>query len=532
VSAVALSPQEEIEVKQELLSLLEEKARRHQEELERKAWLDERQKCRTDLFYLLTEVLGRRDIDRPWLQARCEEVQAAPNGYLDLWAREHYKSTIITFGKTIQDILASHGDDPLPEWEGREATFGIFSHTRPIAKGFLRQIKNELERNQRLQELFPDVLYASPHKESPKWSEDDGITVKRQSNPKEATLEAWGVVDGQPTGKHFLVLIYDDLVTKESVTTPDMIAKTTQSLELSYNLGSDGGYKRFIGTRYHFNDSYKTVIDRNTAVPRIYPATDDGTLTGEPVLLDAEALATKRRDMGPYTFACQMLQDPKGDETQGFREEWLRYYDGDAGNGTNRYILVDPASKKKKGNDYTAIWVIGLGGDQNYYALEIIRDRLNLTQRIKLVMELHRKWKPKEVRYEEYGLQADIEHLEFVQGLENYRFDVTKVAGKVDKLDRIKRLIPMFEQRRVYLPRSQHRTNYEGVTEDMVSAFLNDEYKAFPVAIHDDMLDGLARIAEPELPLSWPKEGSGVTLNIVSQFSRGGFGQRASVFEG
>jgi len=521
MSADALSPQEEIAIKQEMVALLEEKARRHQAELELQAWKAERHRCRTDLFYLLTDVLGRRDIDRPWLEERCREVQASPNGHLDLWAREHYKSTIITFGKTIQDILASHGDDPLPEWEGREVTIGIFSHTRPIAKGFLRQIKQEFERNDRLKALFPDVLWANPYKDAPKWSEDDGITVRRQSNPKEATLEAWGVVDGQPTGKHFLVLIYDDLVTKESVTSPDMIAKTTQALELSYNLGSDGGHKRFIGTRYHYNDSYKTVIDRQTASPRVYPATDDGTLTGTPVLLTPETLADKRRDMGPYTFACQMLQDPKGDETQGFREDWLRYYENDASVGTNRYILVDAASGKKKGNDYTAVWVIGLGGDGNYYVLDIVRDRLNLTQRGKLVMELHRKWKPQEVRYERYGLMADIEFIKTLQEKDNYRFDIIEVAGQAPKTDRIKRLIPLFEQKRIYLPRTFHRTNYEGVTEDLVHAFIHDEYKAFPVAIHDDMLDSLARIAEPELSLSWPEQGPKVDLAFQTQFSRG-----------
>lgn len=492
----------------------------------------ERHKCRTDLFYLLTEVLNRKDIDRPWLKARCEEVQAEPNGMLDLWAREHYKSTIITYGKTIQDILSSHGDDPLPEWKGREVTVGIFSHTRPSAKGFLRQIKNELELNVRLQQLFPDVLYANPQKESPKWSEDEGIVVKRKANPKEATLEAWGVVDGQPTGKHFYVLVYDDLVTKESVTSPDMIAKTTQALELSYNLGSEGGLRRFIGTRYHYNDSYKTVLDRRTAKPRVYPATEDGTPAGDPVLLTREALAEKRKDMGPYTYACQMLQDPKGDETQGFKDEWLRYYDGDASLNTNRYLMVDAASGKKKGNDYTAAWVLGLGADQNYYVLDMVRDRLNLTQRAKMVMELHRKWKPKEVRYEKYGLMADVEHIQSVQETESYRFDILEVGGQVAKPDRIKRLIPLFEQRRVYLPRSLHRTNYEGVTEDLVHVFIQEEYKAFPVSIHDDMLDSLARIAEPELDLSWPKEGTTLTLNFETQFSQGGAGRRASLTAG
>lgn len=485
--------------KREFLALVQERERR-----------EDRRRARTDLFYLLTSLLGRADLDRRWLRERCEEVQADRDNHIDLWAREHYKSTIITFGLTIMEILGSHGDDPLPEYGGRELTFGIFSHTRPMAKGFLRQIKQEFETNRRLKTLFPDILWGDA-RQAPKWSEDDGIVVRRKTNPKEATVEAWGLVDGQPTGKHFLRTVYDDVVTRESVTTPEMIEKTTGALELSYNLGADGGAKRFIGTRYHYNDSYRTVIDRGTAIARIHPATDDGTPTGTPVLLNAETLATKRRDMGPYTFGCQMLQNPKADEAQGFRESWLRHYDTNAEVGTNRYILIDPANAKKRSSDYTAAWVLGLGADQNYYVLDMVRDRLNLTQRAKLVMSLHRRWKPLQVRYERYGMQADIEHLRTVQEQENYRFEVTEVAGQMSKLDRIRRLIPLFEQGRVYLPRTLHKTNYEGVVEDLVATFINQEFKPFPVPLHDDMLDALARIAEPDLPLSWPEEGSAVS---------------------
>ena len=234
-----------------------------------------------------------------------------------MWAREHYKSTIITFGKSIQDILA----DP------DNTTIGIFSHTRPIAKAFMEQIKRELESNSFFIDLFPDVLYVNPKSESPKWSLDSGLIVKRKTNPKEATVEAHGLVDGQPTSKHFSILVYDDVVTRESVTTPEQIKKVTAAWELSLNLGAIGGCKRYIGTRYHMNDTYKTMMDRGSVIPRIYPATDNGKLEGNAVFMDDQVLKEKRRDMGPYTFGTQMLQDPIADKSMGFREEWLKYYE-------------------------------------------------------------------------------------------------------------------------------------------------------------------------------------------------------------
>lgn len=449
--------------------------------------------CRKDLYFLLRYGLHRDDCDNDWVFDRCREVQSDPDGHLDLWAREHYKSTVITFALTIQDIL----NDP-------EVTVGIFSHTRPIAKAFLRQIKQELETNEDLKCWFPDILWANPRKEAPKWSEDEGIVVRRQSNPKEATVEAWGVVDGQPTSKHFRKLVYDDLVTRESVTTPEMIGKTTEAVALSFNLGAHGGTRRFIGTRYHYNDTYRTLIERGTVKPRIYAATRDGQVEGEPVFLTREQLAEKRRDMGPYVFGCQMLQNPKADETQGFKAEWLKWAMASAADNMNVYIVLDPASAKKKDSDYTAGWVVGLASDRNIYVLDVVRDRLSLTQRADLVMNWHRRWNPIAVGYEHYGMQADIEHIRDRQERENYRFNIVPLGGSMPKLDRIRRLIPWFEQGRIFMPQALTKTNYEGAPVDLIKTFVDEEYEAFPVSAHDDMLDSLARILDDDMPASWP----------------------------
>jgi hypothetical protein len=231
---------------------------------------DARALALSDLFFLFFVVMGRTDINHDWLYARCREVQRKPDGCLDLWAREHYKSTIITVGLTIQEILRNP-----------EITVGIFSHSRPIAKQFLRQVKREFESNKILQDLFPHVL--PPQRcEKRTWSEDDGIIVRRRGNPKESTIEAWGLVDGQPIGKHFSLLIYDDVVTPESVNTPEMIKKTTDAWRVSLNLGARGGKMRMIGTRYHAADSYAEIMDQGSVIPRIYPATIDGSPSGEP----------------------------------------------------------------------------------------------------------------------------------------------------------------------------------------------------------------------------------------------------------
>lgn len=487
---------------------------------------------RMDRFFLLSHVLGRVDALHPWLYARSREVERDPDGYLDLWAREHYKSTVITFAGVIQEIL-----------KNPEITIGIFSFNKPVARKFLKQIKYELETNVMLKQLFPDVLWADPQKESPRWSEDAGIVVKRQGNPKEATVEGHGLVDGQPTGAHFLLRVYDDVVTLDSVTSPEMITKTTEAWSLSDNLGarSDNGLARawHIGTRYHFGDTYHTMIEMGAVKPRVYAATDNGLKDGNPVFLPRVTWEEKKRRQTTGVLAAQMLQNPAAGNSAIFDKTWVKYSDIRPAT-LNVYILTDPASSRKKGSDRTAMLVVGLDAAGNIWLLDGFHHKMSLTERWVGIRSLRRKWmampgvQSLKVGYERYGSTSDLEHFELEMQRDKDFFEIHELAwpreGPGSKIDRIQRLEPYFRGGRVFIPyatptrevngvyvpvetknqaamRAQgqafriftpvHRRDEEGRAYSLNKNLL-DEYLVFPFSVHDDFLDALSRIFDIE----------------------------------
>ena len=413
-----------------------------------RAWLG-----RNDRYFLLTRLLHRMDAFHPWLYARCREVEADPDGYLDLWAREHYKSTIITFAGAIQEIARNP-----------EITIGIFSHTKPVARKFLGQIKKEMEENRDLQETYPEVFWSDPKRQAPQWSEEKGLIVQRKTNPKEATLEAHGLVDGQPTGAHFLLRVYDDVVTLESVNTPEQVDKTTKAWELSDNLGARGenGLLRswHVGTRYSFADTYQTIIDRGALKVRIYAATDNGLIEGKPVFLSLAAWADKRLKQSEAVLACQMLQNPAAGTQAMFSKDWLKFIDIRPST-LNVYIMCDPAHSKKKDSDNTAFAVIGVDAANNKYLLDGFRHKMGLKERWEALRGLRRVWMRQpgvqmvKCGYERYGMQADMEYFKLEMERDKEAFEVIELNWTSDgtkaKDDRVQRLQPDFKGGKFYL---------------------------------------------------------------------------------
>lgn len=482
---------------------------------------------RVDRFFLLVILLNRPDAFNQWLYERCREVETDPDGYLDLWAREHYKSTVITFAGVIQEIIR----DP-------EVTVGIFSFNKPTARKFLRQIKYELESNGKLKCLYSEILWADPKKEASRWSEDAGIVVKRRGNPKEATVEGHGLVDGQPTGAHFLLRVYDDVVTLDSVTSPEMVNKTTEAWSLSDNLGARGGdglaRAWHVGTRYSFGDSYHTMMEMGAVKPRIYPATHDGTRDGTPVFLPSHVWEDKKKKQTISVLAAQMLQNPASGSNAIFDKAWLRFQDVRPAT-LNIYILCDPASSKKKGSDRTAIPVIGVDAAGNRWLVDGFHHRMGLSERWQRIRDLRKYWRNMpgvqqvKVGYERYGSTSDLEYFEEMMERERDSFDIHELAwpreGPGSKTDRVQRLEPYFRNGRFFLPavvkeetKAQRnvrekgqafrvyspvqRKDEEGRLYSLNKNFL-EEYLVFPFGVHDDLIDAMSRIEDidPQPPI-------------------------------
>lgn len=455
-----------------------------------------RELFRTDLYLMLACLCNRKDMYQKGCLDRAREVQAAPDGYIDLWARDHYKSTIITFGLTIFDILRSHGD----EAHTAEKTIAIFSFTAPIAKAFLEQIKREFETNEPLKFLYSDIFWSNPSQEAQKWSVDRGIIVKRQGNPKEATIEAWGVVEGQPTSKHFDVCVYDDMLSPDQALTRYSMFKATRAWEMSLNLTNRNGVVRYVGTRQHLDDTYSTIIDRQAATPRIYnPFLNQKD--GEGWLKTPGELRKIRREQGSITWASQYLQKPLSESALTLNIDLLVTHKITNFSKMNIYTVGDPSSGKKKTqgrnkNDFTAILTVGIDASANVILIDGIRDRLNPSQRYEAVREQKMKYRPKRIFYEDTGLCADIFHFkEYMNEEGNYFANIIEPLTPVGaKETRIMKLEPFFAASRILIPESLPRYTVTKQWYDLVAILKNEEIAKFPFAPHDDLLDCLAYV--------------------------------------
>lgn len=450
-----------------------------------------RKLCKNDLFFLMHFVLGIKEVNRPWIVDRISEVESSWHRTLNLWARGHFKSTCITYGLVIQLLLRN-----------TEERICIFSETRQIAKAFLRRIKTTFEQNGLLKSTFPDIFYDSPERQSPKWSEDEGIVVMRKGQYSESSIEAWGVLE-LPVGKHYTVKIYDDLVNADTVASSEQMIKLENSFKLSFGLDSEKCQYCVIGTIYHFADLNQKLSESGEWFTRKHKAEDEN---GVPALLSREKLDEMRRNMGSWAFSSQMLLSPLATDQQEFKVEWVRYY-RIRPSEYNIAIFADSASSTAKQADSTVFAVVAEDALKNYYLMDMVRDKLNIVRRWERLKELVKKWSCRTVHYEINGQGAiDVQYFKEKMSEETFYFDIVPIKNwRVDKETRIRNALqPLFEGGRFFLPDTLSYLDDSGTKRELIHEFISDELLRFPFSSHDDMLDTLSQVRHEDSKLTNP----------------------------
>ena len=470
---------------------------------------------RMDMFFLGYFLLGLTFINHPWLIERVYEIQDQYDMTMDLWAREHLKSTGKSFILPIFIIL----NDP-------ERRILWLSHTRTASKAFMFKVMMELQSNVLLKHTYPEILWMRPEYDAPKWSLDEGATVRRRGNYLEATFEAYGLSEKLPTGKHFTDLIVDDPVDKDSVSNDEQRKKTLDMFRHALNLVSDlpgqaPSRKTIQGTPYHYADLYSVLEEEGVFKVRKRPATADGTKDGEPVLWTKNVFLTKWATMGSSVASAQLLMKPTSDDNAKFSIDHLRYFSTTPKDKLTVALLVDPASEERRDKcdpDYTVFVVIGVDQFYNRYLLDGRRDRLKVGGKWKWFKHYYLKYSPQVIGYEKYGAQTDLQYFEercVIEGFPSVPQRIMRLGGKVAKSDRIMTLQPNFENHMFFLP---HRIDYvregEKIARNFVQEFIDKEFKTYPNSVHDDILDAMARINDPDLGLVVPEK---VMADMVSK---------------
>jgi len=365
----------------------------------------------------------------------------------------------------------------------------------------LGEIRDTFERNQLLRALYPDVL-PGPHSV---WRATS-LCLNRSKSYPESTFECIGV-RGQPTSRHYNIIIEDDTVAPDFdelgsetlAPSHDDVRKAIMwhslALPLLTNVKDDEIL--VVGTRWYEHDLMSHITEKEQhyhTIERSCREDDEGNSDPRgrityPERFSQDVLDQYEASLGPYFFSTLMLNRPVAVGDMLFKQDWFKEYESlPPRHGLEVYTTIDPATDPQLSTsrndqlDYSVVMTAGkdlVTGD--IYVIDYFRERCSPGDHAAALFHHVRTYRPIIVGYEDVAYQRSLDYwLKELMRQQEQFFLLTPIkrTGRKSKETHIMGLHPIAASGAIYI-RPHMRE-------------LLTEFLSFPRGAHDDLIDCLA----------------------------------------
>ncbi|MBA2704695.1 MAG: hypothetical protein H0U60_12690 [Blastocatellia bacterium] len=404
-------------------------------------------RAKKDLFFLCYAILGNNRLSPNLHGNLCAHIKRTENERFHeyLLARGNFKSTIITIGHSIQEVLPVEKEDLeydgwwlTNEQKANDLTLGNLTWTASLGADcrlliahethegsarFLYAISSHFLTNPLLMGLFPEAVPSPRKQRVNKWELELPRTIS--GNP-EPTVDTLGV-GGKSQGRHYNRIKLDDIFgdkARDSQAEAETTIQWFDNIQAFFSLFSKDCLD-LTGTRYAYDDVYAHAEEVYGSQLTIYkrkieefnPETGQTEITfpEEFTPLGLEILKKNKK-----VYNAQYLNDPDNAEA-GFDKNTFRtfYWRGlnelITFDGTQRstvhvrdldvIILIDPGVGKSGG-----LLVTGMDLQQRVFILVALLLEMKTPQITELVFKLVQRWQPRTVAIESDLFAEVFEH--------------------------------------------------------------------------------------------------------------------------
>jgi len=466
--------------------------------------------------------------------------QGAKENQLVLLPRGHMKSKLIAYRTAWW--LTKHP----------ETTILYVSATADLAEKQLYAIKQIID-SPIYRRYWKDMIHEEEGKRE-KWAVAE-IAVdhpqRKLEGIRDASVKAVGLTSNT-TGFHADVVVLDDIVVPGNAYTEDGREKVSSAYSQLASIENPGAFEWVVGTRYHPRDIYDTMVNMKE---QIY--NDEGELESEENVyelfqrvveingeflwakqkrsdgksfgFDAKELARiKAKYVDVTQFYAQYYNDPNNSEAANINNDSFQYYDrailqnreGDwyiRDRKLNVYAAIDFAFSLRKQADSTALVVVGVDHQANYYVLDIDRFKTDrIVDYYDHILRAWEKWGFRKLRAEVTVAQQTI-----VKELKDSYLKTNGIPLVIDEFRPTRHLGDKRQRINAILEPKYHNQqmwHYKGGNCQVLEEELSQVHPP-----HDDVKDALANaIAISIIPRQRSNGVSMMSSNVLTHSRFGG----------